>query len=245
MKAEVGLLVLAASLTAASCGAEETAACRFPVEFVIADGNTLSYVSGDTQVEWIAGDHVKLDVIADTLRVNGLAHYPTPESEQVLSEERLQELYGDVPFVRSAVANLVKEETPWRVAAALFHERTREIERRAGEQYVSTRSIQAAKAVLQESSLISRVEATMYDDLPVLEYWFEGLRIGGRSVPTILELRETMEPTMEWPRPFDPKLACSIARRLERHLTDARVANRMILKGGNLEDHGRVVSGSD
>jgi hypothetical protein len=244
MKAQALLVVLVVLLTSASCGSDDTT-CTFPIEFVIAEGSTLTYVSGDTRVEWTAGDHVILDVIADTLRVNGFVYYPTAHPRRFFSEARLQQLYGDVPFVKAKAESLKNEEFPWRVASRIFGEQRVRIARAAREEFVRTRSIEAAKAVLLESSLISRVEVKMYGDLPVLEYWFEGLNIGDPPVPTVLELREWIKQMPERRAPFDPKVACSVARTLSNQLTDSRVARTIILRGGGLEVHGSAVSRSD
>jgi hypothetical protein len=170
MKAQALLVVLVVLLTSVSCGSNDTT-CRFPIEFVVADGDTLEYVSGDTRVVWTAGDHVTLDVTADTLRVNGFAHYPHPQVERTADESQLQRIYGDVPFVQAAVESLQNEEHPWNAAAALLGKEQVRVAQAAKEEFAKTRSVVAAKAVLRESGLISRIEETAYGDLPVLEYW--------------------------------------------------------------------------
>lgn len=244
MKAQALLVVLVVLLTSASCGSDDTT-CRFPIEFVIAEGNTLTYVCGDFRIEWTAGDHVTLDVIADTFRVNGFAHYPHPEIKLVWDEEYLKGLYGDVPFVRATAESLVNEALPWNLAVSRFGAQQVRIARAAHQEFQRTGSVEAAKAVLLASGLVSEVRETTYGGLPVLEYWFEGLSLGGSRAPTVLELQHEILPPVDQQSAFDPRLACSIGRRLQDHLTDTRVANTMILKGGNLEDHGRAVSRSD
>jgi hypothetical protein len=76
----------------------------------------------------------------------------------------------------------------------------------------------------------------------ICQCWNTG-NLGG--VPTVLELREEIRPTSDWPRPFSYERACSMARTLKHRLTESRIANAIILKGGNYKDHGRAASRSD
>jgi len=100
---------------------------EFPYTIKIAPENRL-YVHGHE----ITGEAVCTWAPGDTMRINGLAVLPTPRSpEKVIPEERLEEVYKGVPFVRL----LVEGGSTWAEAVEAFSEKIDQLYLEAGNRY--------------------------------------------------------------------------------------------------------------
>ncbi len=119
----------------------------FPYTVAIAEGNHLfvmgHHFTGVVAFTWEPGDSV---------RVVGMAVYPIPKAQpKQISEERLEKLYGNVPFLKA----LVEQGSTWKEAAHLYSVRQTSLELDAMRMYFrkleSTGSPEAATRIVLDS----------------------------------------------------------------------------------------------
>jgi hypothetical protein len=142
----VCLLAVFAQLAAAG-GVPESESLEFPYLLRIAPGNVLFVYGhefrGDVVISWDP---------ADSLRIGGLPVHPRPAlPPAVLPEERLAEVFGDVPFV----ADMVQEGSTWNDAVLAWDREAARIRNKIYRTYRtvldSTGSRKAAEAAVLQN----------------------------------------------------------------------------------------------
>ncbi len=139
------LVTLGLLLGGVSCADKETA-LQSPCTIKIAPGNYLFVAGhefhGEVVCTWAAGD---------TLRIEGIPVLPRRIPPFTLSETRLEEIYGKVPYV----LDLVQKGTTWHEAVDQYHQETRKVELTARRVYWRVRETSGSGKLASQAVLDS------------------------------------------------------------------------------------------
>ncbi len=103
--------------------------CEFPVEIEVAPTNMFVFTSGAQVDTFLAGDRFTLDLVDDTVRVNGLPLSPPPPPIPMqFPVEDLRRSYGAVPYMLEHLQGQSAED--WNVAYRLYDAAIKAVVRR-------------------------------------------------------------------------------------------------------------------